>query len=227
MALEFRPLALIFRVAAVFAIAAGIVRISDLFSGDPTWTTFLFYTVQSNVLCLVWMLLLAVWTARDLVRDGTRGTSTPSARISGGVMMAITVTMLIYLIVLVPSDFVQAGDYVPFTLTDNLIHVITPCLLIADWLLFVCKGAFRWVDPLLWALIPGAYLVFAFTFSALGGEFGAGVSYPYPFMDVDALGLAAVALWIAGLAAALVAVGYVFVIADRMLGAAATRERRA
>jgi hypothetical protein len=51
--------------------------------------------------------------------------------------------MLIYLIVLVPAGFQQVGDYTPFSLTDNPIHIITPCLLILDWLLFTPKGSFR------------------------------------------------------------------------------------
>ncbi|WP_460796099.1 Pr6Pr family membrane protein [Microbacterium sp. GXF0217] len=126
--------------------------------------------------------------------DGTRGASTPSARFSGAVMEAITVTMLVYLFVLVPTTFAQPGAYEPFTLTDNLIHIITPCLLMADWLLFVRKGAFRWFDPLLWTLIPYAYLV-----------------------DVDALGVGGVALWIGGLTIALVTVGYIYCALDRIL----------
>ena len=134
-------------------------------------------------------------------------------------MMAITVTMLIYLIVLVPTRF-QQGDADIFSFTDNLIHIITPCLVIGDWLLFVPKGTFRWIDPLRWTLIPYAYLVFGFIYGALGGDFTPGQTYPYPFMNIEKLGLGGVALWIVALSAALVAVGFLFVAIDRMLGAA-------
>lgn len=216
-AISLRPLALGYRAVALVLILTGLVRVTGIFSDTPSWSSLLFYTIMSNILCAVWMVLLIIRTIRDLRRDGTRGTSTPSARFSGAVMEAITVTMLVYLFVLVPAAFSQPGTYEPFTLTDNLIHIITPCLLIADWLLFVRKGAFRWIDPLLWALIPYAYLVFAFTFSALGGEFGPGKRYPYPFMNVDALGLGGVATQILILTIALVAVGYVYVGLDRLL----------
>lgn len=211
-------MALCFRLLSLTLIATGIIRITGLFSGSPAWNSLLFYTVMSNILCLVWMLLLTIQTIRDLRRDGTRGTSTTSARWGGTVMMAITVTLLIYLVILVPFAFQQAGDYVPFSFTDNLVHIITPCLLIADWLFFVRKGTFRWFDPLLWTLIPGTYLVFGFTFGGLGGEFGPGQKYPYPFMNIDTLGLGGVATWIAGLTVALVAVGFVYVAVDRLLG---------
>ena len=219
-ALNARLAALGFRIITLAVILTGIVRITGAFTADPSWGAFRYYTVLSNVLCLGWVVLLIVRTLRDLRAAGPRGTSTPSARWSGAVMMAITVTMLVYLIVLVPATFQQEGDYVPFSLTDNLIHIITPILLILDWLLFVPKGRLRWIDPPLWALIPYAYLAYALVYGGLGGEFSAGQTFPYPFLDVATHGVAGVALWIAGLTVALVAVGYVYVALDRLLARA-------
>ena len=216
MSIRYRPAALVYRLASVALITTGIARILGVFSDAPSLSPVLFYTVLSNLLCLVWMIVLIGVTIRDLRADGAAGHSTPSPRFGGAVMQAITVTMLIYLVVLVPTTFVQGNDYEPFTLTDNLIHIITPCLLIGDWLLFSPKGTFRWVDPLLWALIPYSYLVFAFTWGALGGTFGDLGRFPYPFMNVEVLGVGGVALWIAALTVALVAVGYVYVAIDRV-----------
>lgn len=218
MTLELRGLAFAYRAVASLVIAIGIARVSGVLSGDPTWTAFLYYTVLSNVLCLVWMLTGAIRAMRDATADGWRGVSAPAPRFTGAVMMAIVVTMLIYLVVLVPSLYVQPGTYEPFTLTDNLVHIITPLLVVGDWLLFVPKGRLRRHDPLLWSLIPLGYLGFAFTYSALGGRFGGGTRYPYPFMDVDALGLGGVALWIAGLTVALIGVGYGIYALDRWRG---------
>ncbi|WP_449281729.1 Pr6Pr family membrane protein [Leucobacter sp.] len=225
-ALGSRPAALVFRIAALVLIATGIVRITGILTPSPSWNALLYYTVLSNLLCLVWVVLLVVRTARDLRERGARGWSTPSPRWGGAVMMAITVTMLVYLVVLVPSAFVQGGDYQPFSLTDNLIHVITPCLLIADWLLFAPKGRLRWGDPLRWTLIPYAYLVFALVYGGLGGEFAAGLSYPYPFLDVATHGAGGVALRVLALSVVLVGVGYVYIVADRLLGRAFSRLQR-
>lgn len=212
-----RPAALMFRVVALFVIAVGIVRISGVLSPDPVWSAFAFYTVQSNLLCLVWTAILIVTTGRDLRSLGVRGTSTPSARWSAAVMMAITVTMLVYLVVLVPASFVQDSGYVPFSLTDNLIHIITPCLLIVDWLLFVPKGQLRSLDPVRWAGIPYAYLLFALIFGGLGGEFGPGQHYPYPFLNIEELGLWGVVVRVAVLTVALIGIGYIYFGMDRLL----------
>lgn len=221
-AINARPVALVYRIIALALIVTGVIRYSDVLTGSPDWSTLLFYTMVSNLIALFWMLLLVVRTVRDLGRSGAQGTSTPSPRWSAAVMMAVTVTMLIYLIVLVPTRF-QDGDGDIFSLTDNLIHIVTPCLMIGDWLLFVPKGMLRRFDPLLWPLIPYAYLTFAFVFGALGGEFTPGQKYPYPFMDLDVLGLGGVALWIAALTVALVAVGFVYLLIDRILAALARR----
>lgn len=163
-------------------VVTGIARISGVLSPEPSWESFLFYTVLSNLLCLAWIGLLIVWTIRDLRINGALGTSTP------------------------------------FSLTDNLIHIITPGMLILDWLLFTTKGSFRWADPLRWALIPAAYSVFAFTYGGLGGEFYPGVHYPYPFMNVEKPGLPGVGIWLLGLSVSLIAVGYIYVSIDRILG---------
>ncbi|WP_427869858.1 Pr6Pr family membrane protein [Leucobacter luti] len=217
-ALADRRAALAFRIVTVIVIAIGLVRSLDLLTPDPTWLSMLYFTQMSNVLCLAWVALAAIRTARDLGTWGARGVSTPSARWAAAIMHAITVTMLIYIVVLVPTYDPASGNEPPFTLTDNLVHIVTPSLVILDWLLFTPKGRIRWFDPLLWVLIPYAYLAFAVIYGALGGRFESGDTFAYPFLDVATLGLSGVVTWIATLTVALLAVAYVYVVIDRILG---------
>ncbi|MDR2619608.1 MAG: Pr6Pr family membrane protein [Propionibacteriaceae bacterium] len=218
MLIEQRYVALVFRLSAVVLIVTGLIRLMGLFGSGSSGAALLFYTTQSNVLVLVWMLALIVVTIAGIRREGTQGVATPWPRLGAAVMMAITVTMLIYLVVLAPSAFLQSGgEYVPFSLTDNLVHIITPCLAIVDWLLFAPKGQLRLYDPVLWAILPYIYLVFAFTWSALGKDFGSGRRYPYPFMDVQTNGVGGVALQLLILSVSLIAFGYIYVLADKLL----------
>lgn len=53
MALHHRTLAFAYRALASFLILLGIARVAGLWSATPTWSSFLYYTVLSNVLCLV------------------------------------------------------------------------------------------------------------------------------------------------------------------------------
>lgn len=219
-------MAFAYRALASFLILLGIARVAGLWSATPTWSSFLYYTVLSNVLCLVWMVWSAIVTVRDAEAKGWYGYSTPSARGEAAVMEAITVTMLIYLFVLAPALFTQPGAYQPFTLTDNLVHIVTPVLVIVDWLLFIPKGEIKPYDPLLWALIPYSYLAFAFIYSAAGGRFD-GNTVPYPFMDASVHGVGGVIAWIVGLTVALVGVGYGYYGLDRLLARVGRRRAAA
>lgn len=219
-----RGIALVFRVLAALVIALGLARSLDLFTAQPNWLAMLYFTQLSNLLCLFWMVIAATGTARDLSASGRSGTSTPSARWAAALMHAITVTMLIYIVVLVPTYDPSSGDDPPFTLTDTLVHVVTPCLIILDWLLFTPKGRIRWFDPLLWVLIPFAYLAFALIYGGFGGRFESGDTFAYPFLDVATLGVGGVASWVAALTVALLAVAYVYVVIDKVLGRVFSRE---
>ncbi|MDR1428134.1 MAG: Pr6Pr family membrane protein [Bifidobacteriaceae bacterium] len=223
MAVSNRIGALIYRLVAVCLIAAGLVRLVGLFDGGFSGGAFVFYTTQSNVLSLIWMATMAAMTAWAIVRDGPRGSCAPAPRLGATAMMAITVTMIVYLVVLAPAAFQQDSDYRPFTLTDDLIHIITPCLVIADWFAFSPKGRLRLFDPVLWAGPPYAYLAFVFIWAATGHDFGEGRSYPYSFVDVDAHGVGGVAVQIGVLSVALIGFGYGYLAADRALARAARR----
>lgn len=227
MVLSDRRLALVFRILAALIAAWGIVRVANLFTDEPSSYAFLFFTVQSNVLCLVWLVAGAIVTGRDLAARGPKGISSPSPRAAGYVVMAITTTMLVYTVVLAPMLFDQPGSDGLYSLTDSLVHVITPIVTILDWLLFTQKGTWRWYDPPLWALVPLAYLVFAFAYGAAGGTFfEGGGRYPYPFMNVEELGVGGVAIWILVLTIVLEIVAFVLVAIDRALGALARRRNR-
>ncbi|PRB70390.1 Pr6Pr family membrane protein [Arthrobacter sp. MYb213] len=215
--LSHRWVALTYRIVALIIVGMGIIRISKVFSAEPVWNSFLFYTVQSNLLCLIWLMILISRTLRDLRQAGPRGASVPSTRWAAAVTMSITVTLLIYVLVLAPSDFVQSGDYVPFSLTDTLVHVVTPALLILDWLFFVPKGTLRPRDPALWLLIPLVYVIFALVAGGLGAEFFPAVHYPYPFMDVSQHGYPRVIVNALFMGVALLIVGYLLLLIDRLL----------
>lgn len=226
MAIPFRPAALAFRVVAVVLVATGVIRLLDLFTPDPSWRTMLYFTAVTNVIVLAWLTVVMLATLRDLVRRGPRGVTNPSPEIHGAVLMAVTVVMLVYTVVLVPQ-LTEDPSYQAYTLTDSLVHVVTPVLVVLDWLLFTPKGRMRWRDPFLWAILPLGYLAFAFVFGAFGGEFEPGVTFPYPFMDVATLGVGGVALWILALAVTLEIVGFAYVAVDRALSHTADSPARA
>lgn len=210
-----RIIAAVYRAATVVIAAIAVARVIGV--GTPHFAPggLLYYTSLSNLLGLAWMLVALVVTLIRIQRHGVAGTASVAPRVGAGVGLALLVTMLIYLIILVPTSFVQGANYQPFTLTDNLVHIVVPVLVLGDWVLFAQKGRLRWIDPLLWASIPYAYVAFALlrpVFTA--APWPSGGRYPYPFFDVDTLGWGGVILYLAGLTVAIEAIAFGIVAID-------------
>ncbi len=119
--------------------------------------------------------------------------------------------------------FTMHPNYRPFTLSDVLVHYITPLMALADWLLFDPKGRYRWFHPFAWLSLPLAYQLFAVIRAPfITAPTPSGSRYPYLFIDIDALGWGVV-LWPLGMAAGLVALGYALYGINHLLGRLATR----
>lgn len=92
-----------------------------------------------------------------------------------------------------------------------LLHQLNPVLVALFWLLFARKGMLSWRDPLLWALYPLGYLIYA-----LGRGLAQG-RYAYPFIDVSRNGWILVVTNAVAIAIGFVAASEVLVAIDRML----------
>ena len=79
-------------------------------------------------------------------------------------------------------------------------------------LAFAKKGGLGWRDPWLWALLPLAYFLYGILRAGPEGK------YPYPFMDVGALGWGQVVINGLVMEAEFIVVGFVLVGVDRAMG---------
>jgi hypothetical protein len=101
-------------------------------------------------------------------------------------------------------------------LADVLLHYVTPLLYAAWWVLAAPRPALRWWSPFLWCLYPAGYLAYALVRGAWLQ------SYPYPFIDVAALGPARVFVNALGLMAVFIVVAWVLVGLKQLIGKART-----
>jgi len=98
-----------------------------------------------------------------------------------------------------------------------LTHYVVPIMTIVDWFAFDKKGAMKAYSPLTWTVLPLLYFGYAMIASQIGDGIGySGSRYPYPFIDVDALGLPRVLLTVVVLLLVFIALGYVYYGIDRM-----------
>jgi hypothetical protein len=89
---------------------------------------------------------------------------------------------------------------------------VTPACALLFWIVFARKGGLVWRDPLLWAIYPLAYLVYAIVRGVTTGK------YAYPFLNVLTLGWSRTALNAFYIAAAFMVCGYAMVWFDRRMG---------
>ena len=214
MCIQNRTIALAYRVSMTLLVLIALYRVTVFVSGSLDAWILVYYTIQSALWGLLLLAATAVRTASDLRTRGARGWTALPPRLVGSITLAVTITMLVYHFVLVPRAVATPGDYRPFSTNDLLIHYVTPLAVILDWLLFVHKGRYRWVDPLVWLVLPLAYFAFAMARARLGGPLPGGGRYPYFFIDLDALGRARLSGNVAGLTLLFALLGGVYLLVD-------------
>ncbi len=152
--------------------------LSWIHSGRPVSESiikfFSYFTILTNSLvAITTMLALLLPRSRIGILCGRPGTITAIA-------VYIIVVGLVYNLVLRPLYHPQGWARV----ADELVHVAVPVLYIFYWLLFATKGNVRWSSAFGWLLYPLLYLIYTFLHGWVTRY------YPYPFMDVNAIGYA-------------------------------------
>ncbi|MFJ4713162.1 Pr6Pr family membrane protein [Streptomyces sp. NPDC088785] len=179
-----RPVAAAVRALIALAALTGIVI--DLTISDSVPRVLSYFTIQSNILVALVLALSAAraWSARQPL----------PAVLTGGTLLFICITGLVY-------HFVLANSSSGFSMTDDadhaitgwrtvsnqLLHTVTPIGVFLDWLLLTRPGRLRLRHAALWLLYPLAYFGFALVRGAIMSP-GTPARYPYPFLDVDAHG---------------------------------------
>ncbi len=133
---------------------------------------FFFFTVQSNI-AVAWGLLLV------LRRPDVDTRVFRVVRLAS--IVGITVTGVVHWFFLRPILDLEGPSY----LADKLLHVAVPLLAVIGWLLFGPRGRLRRSDILPTVAWPILWLVVTLAVGPIAGY------YPYPFVDVDELGLGA------------------------------------
>ena len=159
---------------------------------------FSYFTVLSNVLVLVTSATLL----RRPSRDGRVWRVVRASALTG-----ITVTGVVHWFFLRP--LVQLSGWA--SVTDRILHLAVPALAVVGWLLFGPRPRVTGRVVLGSLALPLVWLAYTLAVGAVSGW------YPYPFVDVDQLGAAKVALSCLGLTATLGTVSALLWWGDRRL----------
>ena len=141
-------------------LAGSIPRVIDNLS---------YFTIWSNILVAITTTMIY----RNMNRTSKR---LKVLRLSS--LMMITVTMLVYILILAPDANPQSWN----VYTNLLLHYITPPVTILVWLFFGPRKWISWKIIFNALLIPITYILYTFARGAVIGK------YPYGFINVVELG---------------------------------------
>lgn len=164
--------------------------------GAALWAMLRFFTVLGNLLCAIVFTAIALgqgWAVRP--------------KVIAGIAMTMVLIGVVYGLLLQGLLDLSGGR----KLADIILHKVTTLLAPLWWLVFAVKGRLSFRDPLLWAIFPLVYFAYGLTRGAIEGI------YPYPFMNVAAIGWERTAVNGAVMATAFVLAGLALVVLDRAL----------
>lgn len=143
------------------------------------------FTIQTN-------LLVAIWTTVVLVAPESKlGSWLQRPLVRGGVLIYITVTFTVFA-ALLDSLWDPEGITEFLSITT---HYIVPMAFIVDWLITEEHGSYEWRMIPWWYTYPLAYLLYLLVRGSITGD------YIYPFLDLNEIGAAGLAVAVVGLVA--------------------------
>ncbi|WP_085317051.1 Pr6Pr family membrane protein [Derxia lacustris] len=136
-------------------------------------------------------------------------------RVSGGIAAGIVLVGLGHHFLLRQLS-AQDG---PQWLADELLHYVTPPAYLLWWWLAARSQPLAWADAAMWCVYPVGYFVLTLLRGAITGL------YPYPFIELPALGTERTLLNAGVLLGVFAATGYALVALDRLARRATSRAR--
>lgn len=179
-------LELFYRITFIIICGIGIFIHFDLNDRDYNAHEFSFFTLWSNIFCLVFMCVLLI--------KHFRGKDTLAKSLiyfKGMATSCIICTFLVYhfseyKIVMTNNSIWIFG----LPIESILAHYVVPFMFILDWILFQPKGLFRWRYAVTWLLFPLVYIISFFIRCKCNSqaEFVNVPKYPYFFLNYEKIG---------------------------------------
>lgn len=190
-----------------------------MLGGKVEWAHMLYYTFQSNALVFIVFGMLTYKTAMGLKKEGKRGNCGYFPRVSACAVICILLTIIIFW-----GGLAWQTQEVSYLRSwHNLsVHVITPVLMVADYILFSVPGKLKNRDMLLFPIFPIVYVTQALILGSAGVNYWLPSSleptgfksFPYPFLDYTNIGWWQVVLYCILISVIVVGISYLLICID-------------
>lgn len=198
------------KVLIAFFAFTGIILQTGITEGTFRVVMFRMFTNLSNLMCGIYFLIAALVIAADKKRDGG---NSPLPLFKGVCTMSITLTGVV-------ASAVVASEYDAHTaygIATVLLHIVTPVLILCDWLIFDTKGRWKRTAPLWWLTVPYAYFVFIMVTANIM-EKDSKMRFPYPFLNYEQTGIPFLVMAVAIMTVFYVGIGYLCIGIDEKMG---------
>ncbi len=168
----------IFKILIIITATVGFLL--STFSYESPLKQYAYFTIQSNILVAVVYLTLVI----------KKDKSSLLLIIKNQATLAIILTGLVYNLML--RSYLDGIDYNPNSLSDLLVHTLTPILVLTDFIVFTKNGKMTVFEPLYYLIFPLIYWIFTIVYVALGGNFNFDTeesNYPYFFLNFEKFGI--------------------------------------
>ncbi len=170
----------------------------------PVRYMILYFTIISNLAVFIFYLVtLILYLTKKLKRGDLYH------MIKGMITIDITLTLVVYNLFLRNVEFYQ--DHL---IACTFVHLITPTLVMLDYVIFSEKGNLKTRYPVYWSLSIVAYGIFCYVYEGLGGKFLDGSTCPYYYMDVNKYGFIGVTIFSITIFMSFLAYGYLILYLD-------------
>ena len=215
-----RTIQLIYQTVYVTLGVVGFIASLGIFDNVSAvrWDFYVHFTNISNFLCIGVMFAGLIETAKK--KEDSFVSATPILKFIG--MLGILLTFLVFNIMLAGAE--GRDPQANWRVGSLIFHVVLPVMYIADWFLFYERKKCKWYYPVASIAFPLTYVIFLliqavilkFDSSILIPTTSTPLIYPYFFVNLDTQGVTGVLMWIAILAIAFVAVGFLFFGLDKI-----------
>ena len=197
----------------------GIIASFGFFDMVWRWDFYIQFTNISNYMCFGIMVAELIQTAKK--KDDSFVTVAPLLKFIG--VLSILLTFIVFNFFIANES--TRDPVLNYKINSVTFHVILPVMYILDWFLFYERKKVKISYPLISVLFPLCYGIFIFIHAAIykfdstvPNYFGTGpFIYPYFFLNIDTYGVGGVCLWMLGLGAVFIGVGFIFMALDRIL----------
>ena len=167
-----------------------------------------YFTLITNILCAA-ILTAHGWGGADgSAADKGLGAFLRRPGVATTAATAIIIVGVVYHLILASQWDPQGIDLV----VDTMLHTVLPIAFVGFWVRSTPRGAVAFSHIPAWIGYPAGYAIYVFIRGELVG------AYPYPFIDVAAIGYGAALRNAAGIAVVFVALAAMLVGVNRLVG---------